>query len=506
MQDLDYWRHWERNAPNGLVREALRCALAGDAQRISDLFALAEKGECHAFLDQIALMQGVDINTRVQTPAGMLIPHDMRSMTLMHVLALSLCSDDAQTCDVLDVSRFEQMFTPGRAVPRQAWRDSDGDLVRRAVALWRDNPPALTLLFQACARFISHPGFVQAFVDEGVDLGAIFEAPQIKPLVQSDRYARRGTTFTLMIESGNFKGAALLLSHLGTQTAFDLPRLLFKSITDGESTDLDDPARTAMLHFLNDAYPSVALKTATPGALASDFVDFLHQLSRFNTSSPPWYMYAVNLQEVLNYRLDATPNEQIITRMLSDKPCKGAPLAQMLSQPAKDGVRNKDCMVIEELLLSATRRHNTQILLASARWIGASDDSFKMVLINKMVGHSDSFSLNGFRDMMKVLPDLGIDLNTIFVRSKNGITMDGTILHALAASQNPQTCGALAIALEMGCDPTLRNGDSKMARAYVLEDSIKGPWLQVEQSFLARQAATHAIQEIADDMTQNATI
>lgn len=70
------------------------------------------------------------------------------------------------------------------------------------------------------------------------------------------------------------------------------------------------------------------------------------------------------------------------------------------------------------------------------------------------------------------------------------------LLHTIAQSRHRDTLNALVVALEVGCDPTVRNNRDALPSDLVDDPAVRARWLAIEQSHLARLSAMAAVESI----------
>lgn len=330
-----------------------------------------------------------------------------------------------------------------------------------------------------------------------------------------------------MILSGNFAGLAAVLSTLpdasNTLRVRDLVCLK-------DTIDNGNMPYSAIKHAFTNEDLDGRLRLSEPGSIGSEAVlfgprtqgilDTLNAVSRWESADASCAgLWRVRMR-VLTACLEAfnengsLPDTDLVGRLLNDQGPLGGSLAQRLGAPPAD-IDETLRFQTDRLFLTAATVHQPIVLGLAKAWLreapapGAPDgvDSLTPSRLLRQCALTDRVSSaidnDALRACLEVVQDLGLNVTGPFqdhwhdgARSadeEQTPSRSSSFLHALAASRHPQSLPALLVALEAGCDPTLRNHQQRTAASTVSPKEMKANWRSIEGSFAAKKAAEAAL-------------
>lgn len=528
---------WRRTAAAGddlLLHSALRLGLNGDVKSLTTLMelGLADASGGNPGLSQVALEleATLSIPARPGTQAASKDAAEniaFNYVTLMMTVAMAL-SKDPQTRNPVTRDDIYDLLQIGDLPLRQTWDGDDEKLARLALRLWKGDEQALSKFFLAGARFANHPGFVQAFIDEGVGPRSgldVLSAHHDYMICPCDDTKSSPCALSLMVRTGNVAGVARFLenthpNHPGEVDGYRTDARLVDASIHGILRDLfgkNDRVLSGLVNRLIDDR-EVALRLAggvadarlrdLPRATVSMF-DELSCWDQWSESGrQPWVVRAHVLLKYLDWINDEhhSADPVFVEAMFHGNPKKGPTLAQVFNDPKLFESEDVDVIgTLSGLIYRAGASHCACVLAGAGGYIAAMTPGNQGSLIEcvAMAGrkpdHKARLNTEDFRDSLRALESVGLDVYGPIRVAGNGKQVRSTLLHALAESQHKDTCSAMVVALEEGADPHVRNERNWLAASCVSNKDRKQQWALIEKSFLARKAAQAAVCEIMEN-------
>lgn len=506
------WRRVAQTGVDVMAHAAVRLALAGDVASLQNWVEFAGSSEA-AGQEASRSTHGVRLNLRVEYEPGKWREESLKNMTMMVAVALALHKDPGEQGANPTANDISLAFDLN-ARQRQSWTGEDDALVRSGIQLWRGDEPALGEFYLACARFINHPGFVQSFIAEGVSLASLSAVEQSDSLREDQEISRIPTGLGWMARNGNLAGAAALLEQLapGESASNDadwLIRAFQDHIRPADNKRLQEIWGAVDLHMAEEA---VARQregaTEGIGPVATGALALLNTLSRWDKAAMGWPMRAQFLRQYLDNldSFNARPEAAVVDALLRGASARGLTLEAALQE--RPGVwweneKNDRRKVLMDLVLQASASHAVEVLKVARPWIehpeSAQDLSHDKLLASAALRSTRRVARlvpEDFCNTLRFLDDLGAPLRANFTDTLVVKTNTTSFLHVLAESGHPDACGALLAALELGCDPKLRNGRKRVPSSCISDKEVQAQWRTVEQSFAARHAAELALNDI----------
>lgn len=508
-----------------VLHAAFRRAMIGDVDSMTSLmrFCRTEQGEP---LNGFALIDFSALNLAL--PLTLRLPDDgepgevkfrVENVTLMQCVALSMLWDEPLDSSAsYDTGRVKRALGAGEPLLRQHWRDKDDVLIREAVQTWQDGEHIVRRFFCACARFARHPRMVDAFIAAGTDVAALFDYREDENMIEKDPFAGMAAV-PAMINAGSCAAAARLLQEVRIQ-GLDrtMPKGVLRAFLDtshgAEPSQVRDwdrcVARLKLGPLPGEAASTPREAGSDMGRVAAGTVELLDELAEVeDPTREAWLARAITLQHYLRSidERGLTADTAFVDAMLTRPYGPGKTLLQSMLDVAstwKDHHRDSR-MAVSELVMAAGATHCVPALRALAPVIAAlqrREDASSGALLKAvaMAGDKDSAMARhsrlvpeAFRQSLQLLKALGVELNAPFEDEWRKTAAQSTLLHALAESDHPDMCAALVVALEEGCDPTVRNGRKWLASSSVANPRTKQRWLEIERSHAARQQAQAAL-------------
>lgn len=516
----DRWRELARGDAGVFMEAAVMRSFSGDVPAMTALVQMLGQGG-HDWPTS-RQCQGMRVEAPLRQVDGRVLPTRLDAMTLMACVAAAVADDPADRPVVQGVQPSTALTVHAEdGVARGQWTAEDACLVRAAVRLWRDDARALNQLMVYGAGFVVHEGFVQAFIDEGMDVALLLDAAS-EVTFASARTGARANALVTMVYNGNAAGAARwldglderALQHPQVQALFDALLVLDHPV--GPSANFR-PMEAAVAQLLHQHLPSEArLQTQSgvrgmAGLMATGTIGLLGQACRINPSRPDsWLITANALQQyLLAMEQYAQPvSHDFVDALLAHRPREGKSLHDKLASLgdrwplAPEGSAAK-AQLVSGLLRRAAASHCAGVLEAATGLLQAHPAVHAELAKAVAMGAKHSAKTSraapldepAFRRSLRALKSFGIDIAGPFEDAWRRTPGRSSLLHALAESGHPDTCAALLVALEEGCDATLRNGRDRLPSACLGNRARKQQWLQVERAFLARRSAHAALEQ-----------
>lgn len=501
---------WERLAAGEesnidlVVHAALDRALRGDVDSLTSMlqFCASPEGQ---FLQQPEFLQAPSAFTmRFRDGRSSRIDrYEISSLTLMQAVAIGLSFNGSDRLSSPLRTRLHDAIAHELGSTKERWAEDDDRLLRLAIDTWRADDDVIGQLFVACARFISHPAFVSVFADESVNMKGLMGHCQRGSLHDSDDKMARGKALPMMLASGNAAGVAQWLGSVkqeqwraGAQHSADT---LFRGMAR-----LDPQSRDGGFEWGKEISLLVRHQLA--------FEVIQRREKKLEGSPGPVARGLAQLIDVLESVVDEPQNgrltHSVVTNHLDSLDDMAVPVdegvVEFLMQQAKPGLEDGSLpRSLRKLALCAAAKHCPGVLRSLMPVLGDDVDHLHAHLIKSvaMAGkdwyaqRSGRLVAENLRQCLQLLGEAGVDLRGEFMDSMREKPCASTLLHALAESRHRDTCEALVVALEIGCDPTRRNGRNRTPAGCVTDADTKQRWMSVESSFLARQSAMEAVQE-----------
>lgn len=447
------------------------------------------------------------------------------------IAAMALRRDPGEESDMADGDVFFEIVNfESDQPPRHRWSFDDEAIVRAGIALWRDDDVAIGQFFVALSRFVQHGDFVGIFVDEGINIEGLLDNKQFKKLTDHDQ-APECAPIEFMVRTGNFAGVAAVLTALpdGTDPARVHGLAALKDTVDNGSMpykaikfaytheDLDSGLRVDG-SAPDDGFPAVF------GPRTQGILDMLNALSRWEGADPSctdlWRVRMRVLTACLEAAQDngSLPDPDLVSCLLRDQGPRGGSLIQRLAAAPTDADATLRLQT-NRLFLTAATMHQPDVLGLAGPWLydRPARDLLAWVealtparllrqcaLTDRVSGPIDTQAL---RACLNAIQDFGLDVTGPFDdlwHSGSGTAAEdgqpgarrNSFLHALASSRHPQSLPALLVALEVGCDPAVRNHVKRTAASTVSPKEMKTKWRSIEASFAAKVAAEQELRDI----------
>lgn len=502
------WRRLLCLGHDTLLSAGLHKALAGDVECFANLMDLIAEGQAPELVGSQLLHDGMRLTVELKSKTGFSSKTDIETITLMQIVAMALSTDPSvgHSSPSWGLDKLLMMHSPAR----RDWGEGDDRLVRSALRAWRSDHKAIEELFVAGSRFAPHAGFVQAFIEEGIDLSSKPGCRQRRRIAGNDHHAD-WCALELMLRAGNLGGAALWLSTLDLEK--QPPRevsllvdCMLRMHLISEPERMDEAIRRALGdHLCNGAEAEAprAVGVVHRGALA-----LLAQLSRVE-GVQPWILGASMLNGYLkrNDQSNLVPDARFTQSLLEFSHNGSVTLSRVLagcdSEPLRAGAEAAE--ILEQLLVNTAMYHCVELLDAARPSIVARPHVHARMLKACALAADPETSITRdaklaperFAAALESLAAAGLSTRCGFFDEWGDPPLRTTLLHVLADSRHDDVCEALMVLLHHGCDPSRRDGRRRMASSLVPDHGIKEKWKNLQLSFVARECAQQALAETA---------
>lgn len=413
---------------------------------------------------------------------------------------------------------------------RTHWGSDDETLLQKAIQAWRPGGPLagegehdLARLLALAGGLARHEQAMLGFQRAGVDLEAFTQWR----VSSANKVVVRGPTeppakepaFSMpvaMLQQYNIAGATAFLSCLQSPMA--------RSLAQQIAIDLCGCYHNALAwHEVCEAQVDEAFE----GPVTSGREETLALLDQIDRLYPGAAADGVRMS-MLRVILDGLDrhgrrvDEEVVAPWLA-RPgggageCLGQRISTAATALAEDRIPDDmDGRALKvslcELVKGSLKAHCVQVLdlvrpvlLQVAAQESMADGGLCRDEVIKLVGGLDdhkTFVEANFRKTLQLLKDCGLSLDAVVPLNSSVTTAKvqrtTSMLHELAKSNNPSQCAALAVALEMGIDPDVRNHQRWTAAALITDSRRRAAWLDVQRSHQARSVAHAALAQDID--------
>lgn len=549
--EIDEWATLARIGDLTLLQGAAQCAVKGDVLSMINLMQQMRRDG----MPQIArTLDGFDVFVMTNAPSVSFngVPHTdkmgqtrvkLENVTLTSLIAMTLShspQDGLRNLQMTDVVRYSASdYVPSRSGP---WRETDETLLRLAIVMCSqallvkgaetpiqpdcklpDDKRLLWMLFQNIVRMVPDVEACKAFERAGLEnahLCALMDS-KAAPTVRS---MTTGSLLKTLCITGNLTSLHWALEKLDqVRPEGNLRDMCFELVRDLENSS---PAKSGVDQsmLVEQRLACDADQSLSTLPMAQAMIDSFSKLNWLGDVSETYVSRVKNsAAKTLASHLDGCANDDrpihpcVVDGFLGVRLHQNVTLAQHLDAwiPTTSQLMFNHTSLGNDarfaLIESACAGHCSQVLRAasaplkvlangdpiSARPGFVPQHGWPFACV--MTSHRRTVVPANLIGTLQALKDAGFRFDTTFkysTDSVDGRVRNTSFLHLLAASACENKITALVTCLEFGLSTTLKDDMAWHAPSRVRDPEVRAQWKSAEKSFLARQSALVALNEI----------